>query len=154
MGNSNCNNAVPCLGSETLQDSPNRSTRPGKRGVTAKNWRKDADAAKRSIDNLMMESRETGQSMKSLRSTEQMLNYGIYQMADETGMPQHYLLDSVDCSSSNADSGIDSQSVQHLRRDLYASQRTSLFEEFVDQTEMNFSQSEFDKSISLIEFTI
>ena len=83
-----------------------------------------------------------------------MLNYGIYQMADETGMPQHYLLDSVDCSSSNADSGIDSQSVQHLRRDLYASQRTSLFEEFVDQTEMNFSQSEFDKSISLIEFTI
>ena len=37
---------------------------------------------------------------------------------------------------------------------LYASQRTSLFEEFVDQTLTNFSQSEFDKSISLIEFTI
>ena len=43
-----------------------------------------------------------------------------------------------------------------MRKDhsLYTSQRASLFEEFVDQTEMNFSQSEFDKSISLIEFTI
>ena len=85
-----------------------------------------------------------------------MLNYGMYQMADETGMPQHYLLDTVDCTSSNADSSFDSQSQQHMRRDhsIYTSQRASLFEEFVDQTEMNFSQSEFDKSISLIEFTI
>jgi hypothetical protein len=37
---------------------------------------------------------------------------------------------------------------------LYQSQNASLFEEFVDQTLTNFSQSEFDKSISLIEFVV
>ena len=37
-----------------------------------------------------------------------MMNYGMYQMADDTGMPQHYLLDTVGSSSSNADSGSDS----------------------------------------------
>lgn len=112
MGNSNCNNAVPCLGSESLQDSPKGLTRaaPGKRGVVANknNRRGDSQsnssaAVSRSIDTFMMESRETGQS---LRSTEHMLSYGMHhQLADETGMPQHYLLDTVGDSSSNADSG-------------------------------------------------
>ena len=37
---------------------------------------------------------------------------------------------------------------------LYESQKGSLFDEFVDETETNFSRSEFDKSISLIEFRI
>ncbi len=96
-----------------------------------------------------------------------MVNYGFYQMADESGAPHHFLLDSVDKGSSSGNS----QSENPLLRSsvdtnrllnsstrqsnaLYASQRTSLFEEFVDQTLTNFSQSEFDKSISLVEFTI
>ena len=109
MGNTNCNNAVPCLGSESNGFSPKglgRST-TGKRGVTSKNRQRPTNENLRSIDNLMTESREQGHSMKSLRSTEHMLNYGMYKMADETGMPQHYLLDTVGSSSSNADSGSD-----------------------------------------------
>lgn len=110
MGNTNCNNAVPCLGSNdntgNSPKGPGRST-AGKRGVTAKSRRPVNDATMRSIDSLMTESREQGHSMKSLRSTDHMLNYGMYQMADETGMPQHYLLDTVGSSSSNADSGSD-----------------------------------------------
>lgn len=51
-------------------------------------------------------------------------------------MPSHYLLDTVDnTGSSNSDS---SESVRRLdkssRNSPYNSQRTSLFEEFVDQT--------------------
>ena len=78
-------------------------------------------------------------------------------MEDQTGMPSHYLLDTVDMSSSNSDSGSGQESVRRLdntSNQLYSSQRSSLFEEFVDQTQTNFSQSEFDKSISLIEFKI
>ena len=62
MGNSNCNNAVPCLGSETLGESPKGIMRktPGKRGVTAKNRRSSPATNKRSIDNFLIQSRETG----------------------------------------------------------------------------------------------
>ena len=107
--------------------------------------------------------------MRSLQSTEHMLNYGMYQMADETGAPMHYLIDTVDRSRSSSNSGennllrssVDTNRLHKSKRTsaptsntMYASQRTSLFEEFVDQNLTNFSQSEFDKSISLIEFTI
>ena len=81
-------------------------------------------------------------------------------MEDQTGIPSHYLLETVETvgfSSSNSDSGSNPESVRrydNTSNPMYSSQRTSLFEEFVDQTQTNFSQSEFDKSISLIEFTI
>lgn len=110
MGNSNCSNAVPCLGSEGGQNSPDTlGGRSGKRGVIAKNRRaQQNETNKRSIDNFLMESRDMGHSMQSLRSTEHMMSYGMHTMVDETGMPSHYLLDTVGDSSSNADSGSDS----------------------------------------------
>ena len=91
--------------------------------------------------------------MYSLRSTEKLLNYGMHPMSDESGVPTHFLLDTVGNSSSNSDSGSGSNNLPRNNM-LYQSQRTSLFDEFVDQTQTNFSQSEFDKSISLLEFTL
>ena len=60
MGNTNCNNAVPCLGSEGQGDSPKGLGRSatGKRGVIAKNNRNSSNVSKRNIDSLLMESRE------------------------------------------------------------------------------------------------
>ena len=69
--------------------------------------------------------------MGSLRSTDKMLNYGMYAMSDESGVPAHFLLDTVGNSSSNSDSGSGNQSLPRNNM-LYQSQRTSLFEEFVD----------------------
>jgi len=75
-------------------------------------------------------------------------------MADETGIPHHFLLDTV-TSSGSSDCGQDGMMRQDSRSNmLYSSQNASLFEEFVDQTLTNFSQSEFDKSISLLEFVV
>lgn len=95
--------------------------------------------------------------MKQLvRNTERLLNYNMYQFVDESGVPHHYLLETVG-SSSNSDSGKDvllRSNDQSTSKSLYQSQRASLFEEFVDQTQTNFSRSEFDKSISLVEIKI
>ena len=69
-----------------------------------------------------------------MRNTERMLNYGMYQMTDETGVPHHYLIETVRTSSSHS---LREDGSGSLRRDsqhgqLFASQAGSLFEEFVD----------------------
>ena len=69
-------------------------------------------------------------------------------MVDESGPPHHVLIDAGGKSS------IVSERSKGKSNSLYDSQRGSLFDEFVDETKTNFARSEFDKSISLIEFRI
>lgn len=53
-------------------------------------------------------------------------------MADETGIPHHYLLDTV-TSSGSSEYGQDGIARKDSRSNmLYSSQNASLFEEFVD----------------------
>ena len=103
----------------------------------------------RTIDGFINEQRDVGHSMRSLQSTDRMVNYGFYQMADESGGPYHYLLDTVDRGSSSESENpllrgsIDTNRLLNTStaqtNPMYASQRASLFEEFVDQTLTNFS---------------
>ena len=53
--------------------------------------------------------------MKTARTSDQMLNYGMYQMTDDTGVPSHYLLDTVSRGkSSEQDFSVESS----FRRDM------------------------------------
>ena len=70
-------------------------------------------------------------------------------MVDESGPPHHVLIDAGGKNSILSD-----HRSQGKQNSLYDSQRGSLFDEFVDETKTNFARSEFDKSISLIEFRI